>query len=166
MCLCVFVCVWQGRAEWGVGMVQSSTPSRLFIFPKHSTTQPGTVFLFSDWDMQGHKKLHRDHWTVAGSHVTPAERGCPLRQQGAHDDNLVLALGWIFESEENHTKVFMFSAQTEETKGSKHPPQFPRRLRALNGSMTYQVTKWSSKSADELTWRKRLANERSRLGVD
>lgn len=64
--------VWQGRAEaegggWdgGVGMVQSSTASHLFIFYSFfffkSLTPPHHQalffsFSFSDWDMQGHQK--------------------------------------------------------------------------------------------------------------
>lgn len=54
--------MWQGRAEAaGGGMVQSTTPSHLFIYSESITPTHHQALFFSDWDMQGHQKLEIDH---------------------------------------------------------------------------------------------------------
>lgn len=151
--------VWQGRAEASgglVGMVQSSTPSRLklffcfVLFLKSLTPPHHQALFFSDWDMQGHQKLQVDHWTNVSGHGGPAERGCSQRlskshswpREGAQEENLDKREP-ICEGKKLRWQCVLLYARLLCINGFKHPPPFTCRSRMLNGSMIYELTKWS-----------------------
>lgn len=143
---------WQGRAEPrpGGGQWEWSKAARHHISHLNHSLHHTTRHCFSDWDMQGHQKLQRDHWTFRSGAVRPAERGCPLALEevtgGASSFRLAC---W----EEGTTSVlwsltgFCGNKQLQ-TSSSLHMQVTRAQFSDL------KLMKWSLKSADELTWRK------------